>query len=97
MEDKDTNKLIEETLNSLSGIEKADASPFLYEKIMERRMHNNSRITVLWSFRWQLAALSLLLILNTFILLNSFRPENHVSSANTFANDYFGGNNSYNY
>jgi hypothetical protein len=91
------DQLIEETLNSLKGISRADASPFLYENVMLAMQKEHGRVNAVWTFRWQLAALSFLLILNTFLLLSTSRQDNKNVGSRAFSSEYVSPDNRYNY
>ena len=90
-------QLINETLNSLKGIKKAQANPFLYEKVLNRMSAGNTtERRIFFSLRWQVVTLTLLLALNAFTLISNKKNEVK-ENASAFATEYFGKENSYNY
>ena len=96
MDKKD--QLINETLISFEGIQKAEADPFLYEKVMNKiQLRKKEAVVYVKNYRWQLAALSFLLILNSYFLLKNDTSTTKQNSNSSFANEYFGSNNTYNY
>lgn len=87
---------IEKTLNSLSGIQRAEANPYLYGKVMARLQDKPKAAPAFFNLRWQLATLVALVALNAFTLLTYKNTQSETSSEGTFAKEYFSSN-SYNY
>jgi hypothetical protein len=88
----ENNKEIEKTLNSLEGIQKPEANPFLYEKVMHR-LSGKEAIVVAITPRvvWQAAAcFAFLIALNVFVLIRSNSNENLQSENNNpMTQEYF--------
>jgi hypothetical protein len=83
-------KFIDETLNSLRGVRRAQADPFLYEKVLNRMQERSSEKTAAgFAFRWQVAALGLLLLLNAYTAFNGKASTEKTSSASVITNEYF--------
>lgn len=89
---------IKDILNSLNGIKRAEANPFLYEKIMNRMQTaaDGGRKTVVY-LRVQLATLLLFLSINSYLLLSDSPGKSGAKNSSVIANDYFGTNANYNY
>ncbi len=68
---KDVQQQIEQTLNSLHGVQRAEANPFLFTKIKYRmrRQHAEPVLPGQWSLR-------LALVMVTVVLMNAFTIEN---------------------
>ena len=91
------DKHIEAILNSLDGIEQAEANPFLFEKI-QHRMRAVNVINYNYNYKktvWLTAALSFMLVINGFFLVknvnntNSSESGNYKNGIETFSSDYF--------
>ena len=89
---------IEETLNSLSGMKRAEANPFLYDKVMHRMAQAGTQPSrPFFSLQWQLAGLFLLLALNAYTFFSYRTSASSEAPIQTFATEYFARNNNYNY
>lgn len=89
---------MEETLNSLSGMTRAEANPFLYDNVMHRmREPGKQKSRPLFSLKWHLAGLFLLLALNTYTFFSYKTSSGSEAPIQTFATEYFGKNDNYNY
>lgn len=89
---KNANEEIEKTLNSLNDLQKADASPFLYEKVMARLEKGEAAvISITPRLIWQVAAaLALLVALNVFVLTRTATNESKQTAENNpLATEYF--------
>ena len=83
---------IQETLNSIDNIKRADASEELYENIAQRLQRRETKIISLQSnLVWRVAAsITILIGLNVFTLLSQHtKNENKTGESNTFATEYF--------
>jgi hypothetical protein len=90
-------KLIDETLDSLNGVRRAEADPFLYEKIMNRMQQQPAqKAGGSFAFRWQTAVLGLLLLLNAYTAFNTKPTTGKTNSASVITNEYFSSG-TYNY
>lgn len=85
-------KWVKETMESIDSIGRAEANPFLYDKIMSRMQLVASRDTYLnpATIRWALICTALLIGLNVLSILHSGK-ENNISkrAVGAFANEYF--------
>jgi hypothetical protein len=90
METKET--CVKETMESIDNIGRAEANPFLYDKIMSRMQSAANRDKFLnpATIRWALICTALLIGLNVLSLLHSGK-ENNISkgAAGAFATEYF--------
>ena len=83
---KDTEKRVEETLNSLDGIQRAEPQPWLFSRVKRRLMQEEKTAWgVIGSFLARpaiaIAGLCFILILNGFLLFNQ-EKESSVAGAN---------------
>ena len=83
---KDLRQRVEETINSLDGLQGAEASPFLYSKI-----RNRLQTATEWapqSLAWRMiAALVIVALVNVFTLRH-FNAEKQNSGAELVASEY---------
>lgn len=86
MKTKDT--FIQETMNSLEGIKRAEVTPFLYQKVM-RKIQNDGETTRPSLLRWTIATLLLLISLNAFSILYQNKIKNTYSGGKAFRTEYF--------
>jgi hypothetical protein len=94
--EKNFTPLVDEHLQSLKGMQEADAGDFFYTRLMAR-MENN-RPDKSWSFPlkpvWVIGTLVALLAINGFMLVQDNRPgkknvySSPVSSIQDFASSY---------
>jgi len=92
MENKDLNKEVERTLESLEGVQRATAGDLLYEKVMLRLENKEARvISIAPRLAWSAAAgLALLITLNVFVWLRSNQPAGtQAEQKNPLAQEYF--------
>lgn len=103
--EKDIEKKINLTLNSLEGLGKAEASPFFYSKL-EVRMQDEltssiGRFAFIGNLRMSMAVLGIIMVLNVaslFLLGNSDQETTTDSSAvELFTQEYFSGTDDYEY
>lgn len=83
---KDTEKRVEETLNSLDGIQRAEPQPWLFSRVKRRLMQEEKTAWgVIGSFLARpaiaIAGLCFILILNGFLLFNQ-EKESSAAGAN---------------
>lgn len=94
---EELEKKINQTLNSLEGLGKAEASPFFYTRLeakMEQQLlPASSSLTFLGEFRWSVAALSLFMIMNitSLFFLTGTDTASEEASLETFSQEYFSG------
>ncbi len=97
---QEQNKHIEAILNSLEGIEQAEANPFLFEKIQQRMSTRNAR-PVLYGEKkvvWVTAVLTLMVIVNGLFLVKNKKSTNsqvalsYQSGIETISGEYFESN-----
>ncbi len=104
--EKTIEKRVEETLNSLEGLGKAEASPFFYRKL-EARMQNEldsapSRFALVGNLRLSMAVLTVFMVVNLITLFSigngseveTSEREDQIAS---FAQEYFSGSDDYEY
>lgn len=83
----DLQKRIEETLNSLDGIQPAEASPFLYSKIRNRMQSVKEYVPQ--SLAWRMiAALVIVALVNLFTLFHFNSEKENSSGAASVASEY---------
>ena len=97
---------INQTLNCLEGLGKAEVNPFFYRKL-EARMLNEQTPTVerfafVGNLKLNMAVLLVFMILNliTFFSLNEtyeVQTSDRESQIESFTEDYFSGSDDYNY
>lgn len=81
METKET--LVNRTLESLEGMEKANANPFLYNKVMHRMQTvTESRFVRPAMIRLALAAIAVIICMNVYSLFHYEKAGNASASAN---------------
>jgi hypothetical protein len=88
----ETNKKVEETLASFDGIRRAEANPFIYERIVQRMQSSKESISAITPvMKWRLAAFAILLVgLNIFSLLHYKKNQKGVlPNQQPFATEYF--------
>lgn len=85
---KDVQKQVEETLNSLDGMQRAEANPFLYSKIKSRLQ--SAKEIVPQQLAWRMiAALVVVALLNVFTLRHfSEKTESDNRGVESVANEY---------
>lgn len=87
---------IDKTMESLTGLRKAEASAFLYEKVMMRLENKEARVIRLAPRHiWRAAAgLALLVLLNIFVWTRARQTENdqarEAAGKNPLAQEYLG-------
>lgn len=103
--EKDITEKINETLNSLEGLGKAEASPFFYSKL-EARMQDEltssiGRFAFVGNLKMSMAVLSVIMILNItslFLLSGSDQESQNLSSdIELISQDYFSDTGDYEY
>ena len=83
---------IQETLNSINNINRAEANEELYDNIVQRLQKRETKgITLQSNLVWRVAAsITILIGLNVFTLLSQHsNNENKTGESNTFATEYF--------
>ena len=96
MQKKSIEKLVEETINSFDGAERATAKPFLLTRI-NARMQNQPGAQNTWAKagallgtpRVALAGLLLILALNATIIIKNTNTDNTIVQNTTVAKDEF--------
>ena len=67
MQKEEIQNLVEKTLSSLDGIQKAKASPFLFEKTLNRMSSSGKKESVSYGYVWKFAVgLAIIILLNVF-------------------------------
>ena len=108
MDKEQINKMVEDTMNSIEGIRRAEANPFLYSKIKERANRKSSGKFSLGFGTRLFLAFAILVVLNAFTLLiysSSYSTTSATGSTttstkqdiNSFINEYSLENSNYNY
>lgn len=84
---KDLQKRIDETLNALDGMQRAEASPFLYSKIRNRLQGVNEFVPQ--SLAWRMiAALVIVALVNLFTLRHFNAEKRSSNGAESIASEY---------
>ncbi|MBO3699260.1 hypothetical protein [Roseivirga sp. E12] len=102
--EKNIERKINQTLNSLEGLGKAEASPFFYSKL-EVRMQDEltssiGRFAFVGNLKMSMAVLGIIMVLNVtslFLLGNSQQTTTEGSDADLISQDYFSGTDDYEY
>ncbi len=95
MENKNIQSEVEKTLNSLSGLQKAEANAFLYEKVMSGLQKSEARvIPIAPRIIWQAAAcFAALIVVNVFVWTKSAdtneTSQTKTENTNPVAQEYF--------
>ncbi len=90
---KNMNRLVEETLNSVSGIETVKTPPFFKDKVLNRMaqsaIEKEEGVSILYWFtpKLQAAVLVCFVVINTVAVL-SFTTDNYVENVQDFAEVY---------
>lgn len=101
----DIEHKINQTLNSLDGMEKSEARPFFYRRL-EARMQNDlavstSRFEILGNMKLNIAVLSFFMVFNLATILTVNKTTGGLNDRegqiDTFAQDYFSGSDDYEY
>lgn len=86
---KNTDKDVDEILNSLNGIQPATANHFLYQRIRAKMQlaNNNAAFKKTYALAF---ALIIFLAVNIFTIVSLYKPaiQNTNASIQSFANDY---------
>ena len=83
---------IQETLNSINNINRAEANEELYDNIVQRLQKRETKgIPLQSNLVWRVAAsITILIGLNVFTLLSQHsKNESKTGESNTFATEYF--------
>lgn len=94
MENKDLHSRIEQTLGSIDGIQRAEANPFLFTRVMEKMKQPAPGIfkpMVIWQF-----ATSMVVVLGLNIAIGLYVFNQPTSNTQTSGSGYFD-NHIYNY
>ena len=88
MEEDKIKRSVSDTINSISGIKRAEPNPFLFGKVMnEIKERQNARRKVSVNYVWKLAAVFMILaILNIFTLVN-YTSSDTVQDTSTTSSD----------
>ncbi|HWY38844.1 MAG TPA: hypothetical protein VNY73_09815 [Bacteroidia bacterium] len=93
MEDREIQKEVEKTLNSLDGMKRAEAPAFLYDRVLAHLEKEEARVvSISPRMIWQAAAcLAVLIALNVFVcLLSSGNAGNRQAErVNPVGQEYF--------
>lgn len=87
MEPKENN--INETLESLEGISRAQANPYLFQKVMNRMENMGKQVVTPVTIRWALATLALLVGINVFSILHNHKTSSSYKGTKAFQSEYF--------
>ena len=85
-------KWVKETMESIDHIGRAEANPFLYDKVMHRTQSTGKRGMTFTpaTIRWAVICTVLLVGLNVFSILHSSKESNSSRrTTNVFASEYF--------
>jgi len=97
METKET--LVNKTLESLEGMEKAKANPYLYDKVLHRMQTvAEHRFVKPAMVRLALAAIAVIICINVYSLLHYEKTgSSSASTGNAFGTEYFSYINGFNF
>lgn len=84
---KELPQKMEETLNSLDGLQRAEAGPFLYSKIRNRLQSVKEAVPQNLAWR-MIAALAIVALLNVLTLRHSNAEQRTDSGAQSVADEY---------
>ena len=85
---EDLHKRIEQTLNSLDGMQRTEANPYLYSKIKNRLEGETEFIPKALAWR-MVFALAVVALLNVFTIRHfSSQQSNHKNGAELVATEY---------
>jgi len=82
------NEQIDKTLNSLDGIRRAPANPFLYQKIRQKLDNSRAEIRVSPAVAWRMVAACLLLAVLNVISWGRWNKIEKASSTSVFQQVY---------
>ena len=86
---EDLHKKIEETLNSLDDLQRAEANPFLAAKIRHRLQEETHKPEVPAQWSWRLALVMIVFaVLNLITIQRLIKEKEENSGANAVATDY---------
>lgn len=84
---KDLHNRIDETLNSLDGVQRAEANPFLYSKIKNRLERKETFVTP--KLAWRMVVAVAVIALVNLVTIRHFQSEKSNSNgAEMVANEY---------
>ena len=91
MNQEEQEKWLDETLNSLEGIQRAPAPPHLLEKALQRAQQRRAIIVPLRSRQaWAMAAsFALLLTTNVWVCVHAGKTQLSANAAENFGRAYF--------
>ena len=87
MDPKETE--INKTLDSLERISRAQANPYLFQKVMNRMEDMGRQVVTPVTIRWALATLALLIGINVLSILHSNKSANSYNGTKAFQSEYF--------
>jgi hypothetical protein len=86
---KDLEKKVEETMNGLDGLQRAEVNPFLAAKIRQRLQQREEAPVVGAQWGWRLAAIMIVFMVLNFITVRSVMKDREDNSgAKAVATDY---------
>ncbi|MDI3318483.1 hypothetical protein [Pinibacter soli] len=101
MKKEDIQHKVEEVMQSLDGAERAEASPFIYSKVMNRLQNRSVSARKFLRLSWELAFAMILftgLNIAAFFYFNQDDNQNDDNgSITSLANEYTINSNNYNY
>jgi hypothetical protein len=88
MDKNNKDKWINDTIESINGVKKAEASPFLYAKVLNKiKSGNRSRVIPVKKAALGFITMLLLAVLNIAIALNYNSKNNYIESNNNSAQE----------
>jgi hypothetical protein len=101
MKKEDIQHKVEEVMKSLDGAERAEASPFLYSKVMNRLQNKNVSTRKFLRLSWELAFAMILFTGLNIAAFFYFKQDDTQSDDNgsvtSMVNEYTINSNNYNY
>lgn len=88
LKDRDISARIDETLDAFEGIQKAEASPFFYAKLLHRMEEMSDKTFLSKVFLWISSPRVAMAILMIFLMLNVFFVFHLFTHKDEVVNDY---------
>ena len=84
---KEVQQKVEETLNGLDGLQRAEASPYLYSKIRNKMQSVNNAVP--HSLAWRMIAALMIIALMNVLTIQHFRAKEKLANgAKSVASEY---------
>ena len=83
---KEVQQKVEETLNGLDGLQRAEASPYLYSKIRNKMQSVNNAVP--HSLAWRMIAALVIIALLNVLTLRHAKTQQRFDGAQSVATEY---------